>query len=331
MSVLIVIPCLNEIAHIDRLLTQLVSKSKVSLIAVADGGSTDGTLDAVARHASNTDRVCLVKNPKRIQSGGVNTAVKLHGSSFDWLLRVDAHCLYPDTYVESLMDSARQNDADCVVVPMLTVGKKGFQKAIATAQNSVLGSGGSAHRQGGDGQFVDHGHHALMRMDLFRKAGGYCEAMPCNEDAELDYRLTQLGAKIWLEPKATIQYFPRETASGLWRQYFKYGVGRACNLRRHRMRPHLRQILPLAVPVSVLILPLAVMHPIFSVPFFIWLTLCLGIGLLIGVRKRGGWALLSGVAAAIMHLSWGFGFLFDFVRRPRGVKARYGILEIADG
>lgn len=326
MSVLIVIPCLNEAALIGQLLDQLLSKTTVNLIAVTDGGSKDGTLDVVAQHISKTDRVYLVDNPAKIQSAGVNKAVKLHGGTCDWLLRIDAHCLYPDNYVETLLQSAQENNADCVVVPMLTIGKHGFQKAVATAQNSVLGTGGSAHRQGGKGQFVDHGHHALMRLDLFQKAGGYCEAMPCNEDAELDFRLSQLGAKIWLEPQAEIQYFPRGTVSGLWRQYFKYGVGRACNLRRHKMRPHLRQVLPLVVTLAALILPLVTLHPIFAVPFLAWLSLCLCFGLLVGGRNGGGWNLLSGLAAATMHLSWGLGFLFDFVRRPKGVKARYGLL-----
>ena len=265
MNLLAIIPCLNEEAHLPQLLAQMLRDPAIDLLVVADGGSTDKSRQIVSDYAE-TGRVVLLDNKARIQSAGVNLAVREYGEGYEWLLRIDAHCLYPDGYASLLLDAARAHDASAVVVPMETVGRKGFQKAAAAAQNSILGTGGSAHRHVGAGRFVEHGHHALMTIDLFRRIGGYCEAMPCNEDAELDHRQIAAGGRIWLEPKAALTYFPRTSISALWRQYRCYGQGRARNLRRHRMTPRLRQLVPLAVPAALAILPLAFVHPIFALP-----------------------------------------------------------------
>lgn len=325
MSLIAVIPCLNEAAHLDGLIRQMLADSVIDLLVVADGGSTDGSRRIVQDIALSEPRVRLIDNPARIQSAGINLAVAEHGDGRRWLLRIDAHCRYPDHYASTLLRAADAHAASAVVVPMLTQGQSGFQLAVATAQNSVLGTGGSAHRHLGQGRFVDHGHHALIRLDMFRSVGGYCEAMPCNEDAELDHRQTLAGGCIWLEPDAAILYYPRTRPLALWRQYYRYGIGRARNLRRHRMRPHLRQLAPLAVPAALALLPLVALHPVFALPATAWLFLCLTLGALIGVRQGGGWRIAAGVAAAIMHAAWAFGFIAEVIGNPRGVPPKYGV------
>lgn len=327
MSVLVVIPCLNEANHIGQIIDQLDRDKYVDLIVVADGGSTDGTLNIVKHQLSKSKKLRLLHNNQKIQSAGVNLAVANYGTNIEWLLRVDAHCLYPEDYTKILLNSALESKADSVVVPMITIAENGFQIAVATAQNSVIGTGGSSHRSISSGKFVDHGHHALIKLKLFRNAGGYCEAMPCNEDAELDFRMTKLGGKIWLEPNAAIQYFPRSTPHSLWKQYYKYGIGRASNLQRHKMRPKLRQLLPIFVPLSVALIVLFPLHWLFASPFLFWFSLCMLAGILIGSKVDSRWALLSGFAAAIMHLSWGLGFLRQFIGQPAGVKSQYGLAE----
>lgn len=327
MSVLAVIPCLNEADHLPGLISQLLADQMIDLLVVADGGSTDGSCEIVLAFANDDARIRLINNPARIQSAGVNLAVAEFGAEFEWLLRVDAHCLYPGNYAQILLEGADSSKATSVVVPMITQGKAGFQLAVAAAQNSVLGTGGSAHRSTGEGGFVDHGHHALMQIDLFRFVGGYCETMPCNEDAELDHRLTKSGGSIWLEPNAAITYFPRSTVPSLWRQYYKYGVGRARNIIRHRMRPHLRQMIPLVVPVALGFALFSRVHWIFGVPALGWILLCLTIGALVGIRNGGGWALLSGLAAAIMHLAWAIGFMKEAAVNRHSSAPKYGLME----
>ncbi|NQX93396.1 MAG: glycosyltransferase family 2 protein [Erythrobacter sp.] len=327
MSVLVVIPCLNEAQHLKGLISSLLTNPEVTKLVVADGGSDDGSQAIVEKLAEADTRVHLLHNPAKIQSAGINLAVSHFGGGMDWLLRVDAHCLYPPHYPQILMAAAHERETDAVVVPMLTRGIKGFQLAVAAAQNSVLGTGGSAHRSGREGCYVDHGHHALIRMELFQRVGGYCETMVCNEDAELDHRITQAGGRIWLEPKGLIVYMPRKTAATLARQYFKYGKGRADNLKRHRMRPRLRQMIPLVVPIALAMVPFSLLHPIFVAPALGWLLVCLVVGAAIGLRAGKGWPALAGAAAAIMHAAWAFGFLSGIFFSRNASEPKYGLFS----
>lgn len=305
---LIVIPCLNEAAHLPALLQQFRTDNPGALIVVADGGSTDGSRQIVAQLGEADARIVLMDNPDRIQSAGINRAIAQFGDGHMWLARIDAHCAYPPGYVEQLVAAGVSRNAVSVVVPMFTTGKSCFQKAAAAAQNSVIGTGGSAHRSQGGGAYVDHGHHALMRIDAFRGAGGYNLAMSHNEDAELDHRLSQLG-KIWLEPGCTITYYPRATPTALWRQYRNYGKGRAQTLQLHKMRPKLRQMVPLLVPIALFVALAAPIFPLLALPLLAWALLSIIAGALIGWRKRSRCAALSGLAAMIMHMAWGLGFL----------------------
>jgi succinoglycan biosynthesis protein ExoA len=308
-DVLVVVPCLNEADRLPALLRQLLDDTGAAHIVVTDGGSTDGSIDIVSALAAPEPRLSLMNNPARIQSAGINGAVRQHARGARWLLRVDAHCGYPQGYLDGAVRAARAHDATSVVVPMVSRGVKCFQRAAAAAQNSRIGTGGSLHRHVGQGRFVDHGHHALMDRELFEKVGGYREDMSHNEDAELDLRLAGAGGRIWLEPALALTYFPRATAIGLWRQYWQYGQGRRRTLQLHRLRPKIRQLLPLAVPIAIMVAPLALWQWIFILPLAAWSAACLGMGIALGVRAQDVCAGASGAAAMIMHAAWGFGYL----------------------
>ncbi|RWA77607.1 glycosyltransferase family 2 protein [Mesorhizobium sp.] len=309
-SSLIVIPCLNEAAHIGGLLEQLrpAAARLGARIVVADGGSTDGTQDIVENVAVEDPRVILLANPKRIQSAAINLAVATFGDDADYLIRIDAHGGYPDDYCDRLVEEALATGADSVVVSMLTSGTGAVQKAVAAAQNSKLGTGGSKHRHMSAGEWVDHGHHALMRIAAFRAVGGYDESFSHNEDAELDHRLRLAGYRVWMSGRTQMIYYPRSTLKGLFFQYLGYGRGRAKNVLKHRMMPKLRQMIPLLVFPVVLLTFIAPVFVLAGVPFLIWAAVCLGYGAVTAIRQRNPAIALAGVSAMVMHLGWSMGF-----------------------
>ena len=110
---------------------------------------------------------------------------------------------------------------------MVSAGAGVFQRLNAATQNSRIGNGGSKHRRRGAGEFVDHGHHALMEIAAFRALGGYDPDFTHNEDAELDHRLRGAGHRIWLTGRTEITYFPRAGLAPLARQYFSTSGGAA--------------------------------------------------------------------------------------------------------
>jgi succinoglycan biosynthesis protein ExoA len=321
---LILVPTLNEARHIGDLLDALLIEADAldARIIVVDGGSSDGTQDIVTDRARTAPRVELLHNPQRIQSAAINLAVERFGDEADYLIRIDAHGAYPENYCRALVAEAEERQVGSVVVPMTTVGIAAFQRAVATAQNSAIGTGGSAHRTGKGSGPVDHGHHALMRVDAFRSVGGYDPTFRFNEDAELDYRLRQAGNTIWLTDRTGMTYYPRSTAMGLFRQYFGYGGGRARNILKHRMKPRLRQMAPLAILPVVLLAVLSIWHWGFLVPLAIWGLGCIALGVHAAQKHYPEYGMpmvlspLVGVAAMIMHFAWSSGFWAHVAQRP---------------
>ena len=321
--VLVVIPTLNEAAVIARTLHELdtdLPPDTRTTVVVADGGSTDGTQQIVARLAAQRADLHLVANPRRLQSAAVNLAARRFGGEADILVRCDAHAFYPPGYVGALADSLERSGADAVVVPMDSIGDTCVRRAVAWLSDTPVGSGGSAHRGGRSSGFVDHGHHAAFRMASFRRVGGYDESFSHNEDAELDCRQRALGARIWLDAGIRLGYQPRGTAVALWRQYRAYGRGRSRTVRRHPGSMRLRQLaVPLHLALSVLALGLAPWWPL----ALLWPALYLGAlaltGFALAWRHRSACGLLAAPLAATMHTAWALGFFGGLLtlREPR--------------
>jgi succinoglycan biosynthesis protein ExoA len=308
--VAIIIPTLNEAQHITSVIHSLSPQARRLgfLIVVVDGGSSDGTIQLVQQDAAHRAGIVLLHNPERLQSAAINLAVTHFGDQLDWIIRADAHAGYPDDYCNLLLQEARRTGADSVVVRMRATGSGFLQRNIATAQNARFGNGGAQHRTGGQGRFVDHGHHALIRVQAFREVGGYDATFSHNEDAELDHRLTAAGFRIWLTGATRIDYFPRGSLHRLAAQYARFGAGRAATAGKHPGTLHMRHLVLIGLtPVAVLSIA-GIVTPLLALPLGLWLVACLLAGLATAMRSRQFDMAFSGLPAAVMQMAWSFGF-----------------------
>ncbi|MEZ8825972.1 glycosyltransferase family 2 protein [Vibrio amylolyticus] len=313
-GIVVVIPCLNEEDYIQDIVEFCFNETKntASHIIVADGGSNDKTLTILKQLVEQVPNLTVLDNPKKIQSAGVNLAIEKFGHSCDYFVRIDVHANYPVGYITTLLEQAKENEADSVVVSMDTQGKRPIQSLIALAQNSALGNGGSSHRNSQEsGKWVEHGHHALMRTQAFLQVGGYDESFSHNEDAELDARLTKAGFRIWLTNETNLIYYPRSQFLPLAKQYSGYGKGRCMNLLKHKEKPKLRQLVPVFVFPCALLATLSTVHWIFSVPLLTWFFATLAAGLAVAMKTKTSHSALKfaiALPAMIMHMSWSYGF-----------------------
>jgi succinoglycan biosynthesis protein ExoA len=319
-SAIVVIPCLDEEEHIEKTLAHFMAApaDTVCKIVVSDGGSTDNTVKIIEQCALRDSRVVLLRNTRRIQSSALNRAVEQYGDLARFIIRVDAHADYPPEFCTTLLAAQRKSGADSVVVSMIARGITCFQMAAAAAQNSRLGNGGSAHRRLAQGGFVDHGHHALMDVNAFRFVGGYDESFSHNEDAELDRRLIVAGYRIYLCADADITYYPRKNPLSLFYQYKSFGNGRAKTILKHRVRPKLRQLMPVMVGPAAIMSLLWPLAPFFAIPAVLWATISLTFGVVLGARGKSWCAGGAGIAAMLMHLGFSFGFISQLLW-PRAI------------
>ena len=307
----VLVPTFNEANHIKRCLESLLAQipeDRGELLMI-DGGSTDDTLVIAATLTKCYSTLKIVHNPARLQSAGCNLGAEFAAPQSTALVRADAHAFYPGNFLDLCLSALETKDATSVVVPMKTLGEKALQRAIAAAQNSVLGNGGSRHRRQSMSCYVEHGHHAAFDRRFFELIGGYDATFSHNEDAELDVRAAAAGGRIWLCTEATIEYFPRSNFAALARQYARHGAGRARTVLKHRQRPKLRQLLPLGVLVSCALAIAGLSHPQLALPLLLYVTICLIWSIGLAFRHRDIALVLSGPAAVVMHISWGVGFL----------------------
>lgn len=315
----IAVPTLNEAAYIEGCLLSLIAQWPQDSIEilVLDGGSTDRTAEIVESLSLQYPFLRLVHNPRRIQSAAVNLAADIATPRARILVRADAHCVYPAGFLQRCVSEMLRVGATSVVVPMRNEAQEGLavQRAIAVAQSSRLGNGGAAHRTGAGSGFVDHGHHAVFDRDFFLSIGGYDESFTHNEDAEFDHRAIQAGGRVWMCREAPVVYFPRKSFSGLARQYFRHGRGRARTLLKHRLRPRARQMAPVVafglLLGGLLSAPFAgpMVLPVLAYPL-----LCLSWGARQAIAQRDPSLLLTGPVLITMHMSWASGFLTSVLR-----------------
>lgn len=325
----IVVPTLNEERYVANAINSLIPPDDVCHyeILVVDGCSTDRTREIVRELAQANPRISLLHNEKKIQAAALNQGARAANAAAQIILRADCHAIYPHGFVQQCVIGLRMTNVVSVVVPMQAMGRACFQRAVASAQNSILGNGGSAHRRLGKSRFVDHGHHAAFNRHYFLSLGGYDESFSHNEDAEFDIRVGKAGGRVWLETGAVVAYFPRATFGGLARQYFLHGQGRARTFCKHHPPLKLRQFTPLLILYGCVGAGLlAIAQPLFLAIPVSYASLCLGWGLVLAAAQRDRCLAGSGVAAITMHLSWATGFTVqavkEFVRRrePLDIK-----------
>lgn len=319
--VTIVIPTLNEERYIERCLRSVLDdpypRDRLELLVV-DGGSGDGTVAIVERVAEELGGVRVLHNPRRLQSAAFNLALREADPRATCLLRCDAHASYPPGFVSRAVETLERTGAALVGFSAEPTSESPFQAAVAFAQSTRVGVGGSTYRLGGQSGWVESAMHGCFSRAAVEAVGGYEETASHNEDAELSLRLRAAGGGIWLDDQLAVAYFPRSSVSALARQYFLYGRGRAKTCVRHRVLPQPRQLAPpVLVLWHLLLLVLALRRRGFLVPIGAYGLALTLVGAWGALRRREPAVLAAPLALATMHHTWGLGFVAGLAQAKR--------------
>ncbi len=307
---------LNEAASIDACLASLAAQDYPGPweILVADGGSTDDTIERIGTWAEQL-RIRVFDNPDRLQSRGLNLLAQVAGDQI--LVRTDAHTTYAPDFISASVQSLLASGADAVGGPMRPEATTPFGRAVARAYRSKLGIGPARFHHSETPVEADTVYLGAMQRSTYIDLGGM-RTFPSRvaEDADFYYRLRAGGGQVLLDPAIKSTYHPREKASDLWRQFYHYGLGKADMLQVNGEFPSWRPFAPLALILGAL-LGLAV-----GIVFSFWWPLLILVGLwLVALIVGAGGQPLGIAAIAIMHVSYGLGLLRGLLRSPNSVRA----------
>ncbi len=316
MMVSVVISTRNAGSSIAECLKQLsvqdYPRGQLEVI-VADGGSEDDTIADAERCDLKGIPVKVLRLPRVSRASALNAAIRESRGSV--ICRLDVRTRIGTDYVRRCVETLARTGAENVGGILVPEGSTRTQKAIGWAMAHPFGAGNASFRVGKRSGYVDTVYPGFFRKEALEKVGMFDERPGViSEDSDLNQRIRAGGGKIFLDTQVRVGYEPRHSIGEQGRLYFRYGVARAGNLRKHRRLTAWRQ---LAAPLLVLALFGFPLLGIFDHrAALVWGAVAasyLGVDVLVaslGASERADWRAFPELCLVfpVMHIAWGLGF-----------------------
>ena len=319
--VAIILPIRNEAASIKTCLDAIIMQNypqNLMNTLIIDGLSSDNSRELIKIFLRDHPkfRYKIFDNPRKIVPTGMNIALR-HALG-EIIIRVDGHTIIAPDYIRQCVEALQSSGADNVGGKMNAVGMNAFGRAVAIATSSPFGVGGARFHFSEKEEWVDTVYMGAWPRRVFEKIGLFDEELVRDQDDEFNYRLREAGGKILLSPKIKSEYTVRGTPKSLWKQYFQYGYWKVRVLQKHPRQMSLWQFVPPIFVFVLFLFPFLAIYP--RLRIFAFLTpiayLVANLSASIYGASRHGWRhlFLLLLVYAILHLSYGLGFLVGLVR-----------------
>lgn len=325
-KVSIIIPCLNEEDTIEKVLLSLAQQDfplEKMEVVLADGGSTDKTLERIDKFRTEhpSMAIVLVNNPSRHIPAALNKAIT--AATGEIIIRMDAHSLPRKEYMQKCVQALQEGKGENVGGrwEILPGADTWIARGIALAAAHPLGAGDAKYRISGKPGPVDTVPFGSYYRSLFDKIGLFDESLLTNEDYELNTRIRQNNGIVWFDPEIVCQYFARPTLKALAEQYSRYGFWKAKMALKYPKTIKLRQALPPLFVAGLFILLMLglfiqLFYNLFLIVIFIYVGIIIFASIPVSVKERDLKLILSfPLAIMTMHLNWGAGFLESLFKK----------------
>jgi succinoglycan biosynthesis protein ExoA len=322
----VIAPMRNEGSNVEHFIGDLAAQDFGGEleVLVADGDSDDGSPERLLAAAGESGvSVRLIANPAGWVSPGLNACIR--EARGDLIVRLDCHSRYPADYLRRCAELSDRTGAWNVGGRLVPTGTTATERAVACAMDSPFGGIGWSRAAASSGPVeTDTVTFGAFRPEAFERAGLFDETLVRNQDDEFNLRLRRAGGRIVLDPEITVQYRPRGTLAGVWRQYFEYGLWKVPVMRKHRRAPTVRGLVPFVFVAGTAALLLAspgsrVARRLLATEWLLYGTAAVGFAA-DGLRKRGEpLTLLPRVVGVFpaFHLGMGMGQALGWLRTLR--------------
>jgi glycosyltransferase involved in cell wall biosynthesis len=307
-TVSVVMPVRNEAPHLERAVASILSQEYPLPfdVCLAIAPSDDGTEAIAADIAEREPRVSAVPNPAGVTPAGLNAAIG--ATTGDVIVRVDGHAELSAGYIKRAVETMRRTGAVNVGGVQVARGDTAFERAVAAAMTSWMGTGGSRFHVGGLEGEVDTVYLGVFDRAAGAAVGWFDDSLIRNQDYELNIRLRAAGGTVWFDPQLRVGYRPRGSWRALAKQYYEYGWWKAVVLRRHPGSLRLRQLVP------ALLVPSLACTGVLAFRQRRWAAIPAGYLTIVtfgSPRSSGNGGVDRTVivgSLAIMHVTWSLGF-----------------------
>jgi glycosyltransferase involved in cell wall biosynthesis len=309
-TVSVVVPVRNEAPHLERAVASILAQEyPVPFdVCLAVAPSDDDTAAMAARLAATNDRVAVVDNPAGITPAGLNCAIAATDGSI--VVRVDGHAELSDGYIRRAVETMCRTGAVNVGGMQVPKPQTPFEKAVAAATTSWMGTGGATYRLGGAEGPVDTVYLGVFDRTAGDAVGWFDESLIRNQDYELNIRLRKAGGQVWFDPRLSVGYRPRSSWTALAKQYYEYGWWKAAVVRRHPDSLRLRQVAPASLPM---VLALATLRAVRRPSSLLVPAAYAGIVAICSIGRSR--PVRTAAITATMQTCWGVGFWSGFCDR----------------
>lgn len=222
----VVIPAKNEGVILDRCLKAIKGlnwpKEKLEILVI-DGLSSDQTATIAKSYGAK-----VFPNPKQIVSSARN--IGFQKAKGDLIAFTDADCVVQKNWLKNAMKYFDDNKVAAMGGPNLTPKNEAdFGKAVAFVfSQSLFAAGSNYGRYFTTVKEVKHipGCNAIYRKEILKKVMPVAENLLTGEDVIMNQKITDLGYKILYTPNTIVYHFRRSTPGRLFRQFYRFGIGR---------------------------------------------------------------------------------------------------------
>jgi glycosyltransferase involved in cell wall biosynthesis len=229
MRVSLIATVLNEGDAIGRLMESLIEQSRqADEIVIVDGGSRDGTVNAI-RSYSDRLPVQVIVEPGANISRGRNIAIA--AATGDIIAATDAGVRLTRDWLKELI-------APFETDPDLTGVAGFFLPDPHTTFEAAMGATVLPQRDEIDpATFLPSSRSVAFKKSAWKDAGGYPEWLDYCEDLIFDLRVKALAGSFAFAPDALVYFRPRGSLRSFYKQYYLYarGDGKADLWRKRHM------------------------------------------------------------------------------------------------
>jgi succinoglycan biosynthesis protein ExoA len=250
----IIVPCRNEVHHIEMCLRSLLTQERPAggfEAIIADGMSDDGTRNVLEGLAKRYRELRIIDNPGRIVSTALNAAISVARGRV--VIRMDAHTEYASDYISQCLSVLEETGADAVGGPWIARGASCVERAIAAVFQSPFCVGGARGHDANYEGVIDTVYLGCWRREVFDRLGLFDEELVRNQDDEFSLRLIRSGGRIWQSPRIKSWYTPRGSLKALFRQYAQYGYWKVRVIQKHRLPASPRHLVPAVFVASLIV------------------------------------------------------------------------------